>query len=146
MPDKSQHPDPDSTDMVVLCHTLLDGSSHFDWLIELPGRDDDHRLLSFRCSSRPDQWGGEGAFHAEHMPDHRAKYLTFEGDIGDGRGSVARVASGRCVHRERSDRGDSIRIVLLWESDPAGSSGEPQNQIQVFGLRIAEKHWSFRVV
>lgn len=91
--------------MVLLEHTQVDRSVHFDWLFARSERpDDDARdLVAFRISVRTDNavTGGAGAFTGERLPDHRARYLWFEGDIGADRGAVRRVAAGRCsIHRD----------------------------------------------
>lgn len=82
---------------VVLRHELADGSWHHDWLIarsERPGGPDDRVLVGFRMEGRPDgEWEGELA--ATRMPDHRVAFLTYEGPLSGGRGTVRRVAEGR---------------------------------------------------
>lgn len=74
---------------VVLLHTLADGSSHHDWLIERAPAD--APLLTFRTGSRPD---GARGFEAERLPDHRRRYLDYEGPLDGGRGHVRRIAAG----------------------------------------------------
>jgi hypothetical protein len=80
---------------VLLRHDLRDGSSHFDWLIQRPGGTPaaEEMLISFRTTCRIDT-GAAVDFLAEPMPDHRSLYLTFEGEISGGRGTVTRVAEG----------------------------------------------------
>lgn len=73
---------------VVLLHTLPDGSSHFDWMIEVPGRPG---LITFRCDKAPSR---APEFAAELLPDHRAVYLEYEGPVSGNRGKVERVAAG----------------------------------------------------
>lgn len=80
---------------VLLLHTLADGSSHFDWMLERESTGGKRLgLLSFRVSERVDL--GMGDFCAELLADHRAEYLDYEGDVSGGRGSVQRVAAGMC--------------------------------------------------
>lgn len=79
---------------VLLLHTLPDGSSHHDWMIERPWGGS---LATFRVSERIDRAGGVGmssVFEAQRLPDHRPAYLDFEGAIGGGRGEVVRLAAG----------------------------------------------------
>ena len=79
---------------VVLRHDLPDGSHHFDWLFEPePGDDEDERvLISWRLPVAPP--APIGRFEAARLGPHRRLYLTYEGPIPGGRGTVTRVASG----------------------------------------------------
>lgn len=88
---------------VVLRHTAPDGAWHFDWLIETrPSTGpDDRSLLSFRTASLPTE---APAFEAERIADHRAHYLDFQGDIGQGRGVVRRAAAGKAEARWEGPR------------------------------------------
>jgi hypothetical protein len=71
--------------MVLLRHTLADGSGHFDWMLERGGA-----LLTWRVDEMP----GDGALRALRLADHRVAYLWYEGEISGGRGRVARVRAG----------------------------------------------------
>ncbi|MFG0328050.1 MAG: hypothetical protein ACF8SC_12380 [Phycisphaerales bacterium JB037] len=83
---------------VVLHHQFPDdhplGPSHYDWLLD-PGGSREHRLITFRLARRPDtpDWT---RFEAERLPDHRAFYLSHQGPVSGDRGTVTRVARGRC--------------------------------------------------
>ncbi|MCC7388292.1 MAG: hypothetical protein IT431_05945 [Phycisphaerales bacterium] len=79
---------------VVLRHDLPDGSHHFDWLLEpTPGDAGDERvLIAWRLPVAPP--APSGRFEAVRLEPHRRLYLTYEGPIAGGRGTVARVASG----------------------------------------------------
>ncbi len=83
--------------MVLLEHSRPDGTAHFDWLlarseeVEAAERD----LLTFRVNVRVDEIE-EGTADAARLPDHRGRYLWFEGDLGGQRGVVRRVAEGLC--------------------------------------------------
>ncbi len=88
---------------VVLHHTLLDGTSHYDWLFEPAA---DAPLLSLRVNSPL----GPGNFQSERLPDHRRVYLTFEGDIGANRGSVKRIQQGHVLHIKATP--DAITAIL----------------------------------
>lgn len=81
---------------VLLRHDLPDGTGHFDWLLECPGREG---LMTFRVSERIDLPGCRG-FEAVRVADHRRAYLTYEGPISEGRGVVARAAQGTCEVEE----------------------------------------------
>lgn len=104
-----------TTKAVILLHTLPDGSSHYDWFIEMPSRYDEYRLLSFRSAVRPDHTNPDIVFHVEHLPNHRIHYLTHEGDIGAGRGEVLRVSQGECTRFQMSPDSDCIELVIEWE-------------------------------
>jgi hypothetical protein len=120
---------------VVVRHTEPGGGWHFDWMIDrVRGRDrvegaagDALELMTFRTMVRPDD-AMVRSFDAERTPDHRAAYLTREGEVSGGRGTVARVAAGWCVvaslEAHRIDvtvdtGGGARRIVGRW----IGTSG-----------------------
>jgi hypothetical protein len=124
---------------VLLHHHLLDGSDHFDWLLQRDP-DPDSRLIAFRVSHRFD--ASTGGFDAERIPDHRPLYLTYEGPISGDRGRVTRVAEGTC--RIISMAADRLEVDLrlgalggrfvgiadpggrgLWRFEPASGPGEP---------------------
>jgi hypothetical protein len=75
---------------VILHHTGI-SSPHYDLMIEShPGGP----LLTWQCDQNP------LTVHltiARRIDDHRPDYLTYEGEVSRGRGTVARVASGRCT-------------------------------------------------
>ncbi len=143
---KSPHPNHDSTQAVILRHTLPDNSSHYDWLIEIPARQDEYRLLTFRSQIRPDQFPPQPApdrpehsqlFRAEQLANHRAHYLQFQGNIGDGRGTVARLAVGQCSQFQWAD-GDQCFWVIHWKT----SVGDGE-KIQYQGRYLGGGIWNF---
>jgi len=77
----------------LLLHELPDSSWHYDWLIQPTVSDAAAPLIAFRVSSRPDD-PSTVAFQGERIADHRAEYLSFEGEISDNRGRVRRVGQG----------------------------------------------------
>ncbi len=95
---------------VLLEHTLPDGSSHFDWLIDRPHNpsptdpnrgNPEHRMITFRCTIDPfdcetHPWTGT------RLPDHRARYIDYEGPISGDRGRVRRLWRTPCVLVEES--------------------------------------------
>lgn len=86
--------------MVLLLHELPDGSSHFDWMIERPNAQGG--LITFRVSARIDLLE-QGRFSAQRLADHREQYLSFEGPVAGGRGTVTRLARGEAsMVREES--------------------------------------------
>jgi hypothetical protein len=84
--------------MVVLLHTMPDGSSHFDWLLEREPEEAPASggLLTWRVSRRPDE-ASPGCLWARRLADHRAEYLHYEGPVSGGRGDVRRLARGECI-------------------------------------------------
>lgn len=68
---------------VVLRHERK-SAAHFDLMLEHEGA-----LLTFSFREFPSP-GAAG----ERLADHRLAYLDIEGDIGEGKGRVARVESG----------------------------------------------------
>ena len=68
---------------VVLRHEKESGA-HFDLMLEHEGA-----LLTFSFRVFPSP-GAAG----ERLADHRLAYLDLEGDVGSGKGRVARVESG----------------------------------------------------
>lgn len=99
---------------VLLKHTLPDGPWHYDWLLARDGDDEGAgagTLIAFRVQEDIRR-RSLAAFEAVRIADHRALYLTYEGEITDGRGSVERIAAGRC----RIDREDAgvLEGVIDW--------------------------------
>ena len=91
---------------------------HWDWLfsrVERPGGDllgtagEPRELVAFRLGRPPVFAVGQAEVRceAEGLPAHRLRYLAFEGEIGGGRGRVARVANGWW-----EKQGDAIRFRL----------------------------------
>lgn len=117
--DATGHPSHPRHRTLLVRHTLPDGSSHLDWFIDrLPEREsasgpdaDARTLASFRVMVRPDD-PILRAFDGERTPDHRAAYLTREGDIGDNRGEVARIALGWCVPARLEEHAIDLVIDL----------------------------------
>ncbi len=105
---------------VILLHTLPDGSSHFDWLIDRGDCAIEHRLISFRCGVRVDSTALL-SFDAHRMADHRARYLRYEGAVSGGRGVVRRVASGDVLGLEVAE--DSLVTVINWGDWTIGYRG-----------------------
>lgn len=99
---------------VLLRHDLPDGSWHLDWMLLPDGaagdRPDDRVLVTFRLNDRPDRLAPGAILSAERLPPHRALYLRFEGDLGGGRGVVARVACGQ-VLACRVEDGEGLAVV-----------------------------------
>lgn len=81
---------------VLLQHTVNDDESHYDLMLVLrPGRKlwDFERPRPPRRSQAVIQWRTHGL--------HRRRYLDYEGDIGNGRGSVMRADTGYYLVQKR---------------------------------------------
>lgn len=115
--------------MVLLQHTLTDGSWHLDWMLQRPGPHED-QLVTFRVHDRLDT-AGVTAWIGVRLADHRAAYLTYEGLISGGRGRVQRMAEGSCSWVALDD--DRCELDLAWP----GVAG------RVKGSRIEADHWRF---
>jgi hypothetical protein len=76
---------------VLLKHELPDGSSHYDWMIQRPGRG---QLITFRLDKRIDMAPPEH-FVGKRLPDHRPEYLAYEGEVSGNRGRVAKLSDGK---------------------------------------------------
>lgn len=100
-------PDPKLFPTVLLRHDLPDGSHHFDWML---ARDNDGPLLTFRLDR--DISLDADPFEAEHLADHRRAYLQYEGEVSGNRGTVVRIASGRCGILTRTDRSIELSLIL----------------------------------
>ncbi|MGL6193201.1 MAG: DNA polymerase ligase N-terminal domain-containing protein [Thermoguttaceae bacterium] len=87
---------------VILKHTLLDGSYHFDFMFECGAA-----LLTWsvpaklveesETSKDKNETLTKNEFRngaVTRLPDHRKIYLEYEGEISKGRGSVERIDTG----------------------------------------------------
>lgn len=88
---------------VVLFHDAppAHGGPHHDWLIEDPTAAADGPLWAARVVRRPEEWLGGWDLHV--LPPHRRHYLSFEGPVSGGRGSVRRVDAGQVTPLEWSE-------------------------------------------
>src|SRR4051794_31186628 len=87
---------------VVLRHEGV-ADPHFDLMIETSPASE---LVTWRASEWPPLTRAE----LVQLPAHRSSYLTYEGPISGGRGSVKRVASGTCALIESSSTAWMIRF------------------------------------
>ena len=78
-----------SNAFVILFHTGH-GNDHLDLLLDLQ----DGPLATWQLMASPIDIGKTGAIAAAKLPDHRRKYLQYEGPIGGGRGQVRRIDEG----------------------------------------------------
>jgi len=80
------------------------GGSHYDWLLADPNffngitrpapGDDDPWLWTARVALPSARWRDAEIFEVEPIVHHRWRYLTYEGPLSHGRGSVTRVDQG----------------------------------------------------
>ena len=131
------------TRTVLLLHETPDGSSHLDWLIasdvSARGDADTRDVLTLRL---PREAGTPGTrhFRATRLPDHRRLYLTHEGEVPGGRGTVTRLAEGQA--RIVSSGPDEIVIEVRWELPASAASGGRRAEYRLVGRRENEL-WSF---
>jgi hypothetical protein len=97
----------DAFKWVLLRHELPDGSWHYDWLLSRPDAPE-QGLLSFRVFCDP--ISAVERFEAIPTPDHRRVYLTYEGEVSGGRGTVRRVGEGSVARISRCQ--DLLEIVV----------------------------------
>lgn len=117
-----------------LQHTLPDGSWHIDWLIEVePG--EQPRLPTFRLADRPDREGVQ-SFAGELLPDHRRRYLDYEGPVSGNRGHVRTVAQGDVIAVTGWPESLDVTVVLRHDGARWRWQGRP----------VAEAHWRFEAV
>ncbi len=73
---------------VILEHTV-NGGSHFDLMLEVPGQE---KLRTLQLQSRLLKPGDACGF--KELEAHRRAYLEYEGEVSGGRGTVKRVERG----------------------------------------------------
>jgi len=79
---------------VVLCHTLPDHSSHYDWLFAISD-EINTPLRTYRAILNPLATPIGEMIVVLRIQDHRNKYLHYEGPISNDRGHVVRVGYGQ---------------------------------------------------
>lgn len=93
---------------IVPTHSLR--ATHWDLLLEHPHPGNDS-LLSFELLVPPEKWSNPTA--ATRLPDHRHRYLTYEGPISNDRGHVKRILQGSFDWVKASEC--SLIVRLKWE-------------------------------
>jgi hypothetical protein len=63
-------------------------------MIDLPGGE---KLATWQVEIPPEKWREHANLPAKRIDDHRKIYLTYEGEISNGRGHVKRVDQGRAA-------------------------------------------------
>lgn len=88
---------------VILRHDHV-GEPHYDLMFEtLPG--------SLLATWRSEIWPIESPTPLLRLRDHRRLYLTYEGDLTGGRGSVQRIAEGACEVEVGEESVWTIRLL-----------------------------------
>jgi hypothetical protein len=95
---------------VVLLHEGY-GERHWDLFLEVEGRE---KLMAWHVMRGPEEWAraAEGEIGAKRIGDHRKLYMTYEGEVSGGRGTVKRVAEGMAVLAEAGERVWRLRLVI----------------------------------
>lgn len=122
--------------MVLLRHDLPDGTHHYDWMLERPEGD---ALLTFRVGLRIDDPACT-RFDGVRLADHRAAYLTYEGEVSGGRGRVTRVAWGTVEALRDLPADGLVSARVCWGGawvmvQGARSAGNPE--------AAGEESWAF---
>lgn len=110
---------------VQLEHTLPDGSRHIDWMIA-HDEGGEGPLTTFRLERRIDGIPRGVQVRGERLGDHRPVYLTYEGEVSGGRGSVRRVGEGTASSVEVD--GARVEVVVDWGRGPERIVGERGNE------------------
>lgn len=113
---------------VVLFHEFPDGhqrADHWDLMLE-----HDEGILTWALNTHPQPGPDIGAIR---LADHRKHYLSFEGPIGEDRGSVTQLMSGEY---ELDPTGGRVIVTL------AGDLNEDRNLQPSRGLR----QWEIKFV
>lgn len=101
----------------LLLHIPPGECPHLDWLLPHPGAADADPLLTLRITRLPDDLPVGQSLDASRLPDHRAHYLEYEGELSGGRGVVRRLRRGpaETSHIEVA----RLRVRVAWSSEPA---------------------------
>lgn len=97
------------------------GSVHYDWMFLIGDK------LCTWSTVVVGSLTKDTCIDAVRLPDHRAAYLDFQGDIGGDRGTVAQVARGTFALIEDSD--DRFQCHISWV-DSADKTGDQQGRDQ----------------
>lgn len=103
--------------MVELLHTLPDGTVHVDWMIA-QDPETSHSLITFRLPRPLTELKPGEELIARRIADHRPSYLTYEGPISGGRGTVRCLARGRVSQWIETARGWEMEILHDSETGP----------------------------
>ncbi|XAL98896.1 hypothetical protein OT109_15075 [Phycisphaeraceae bacterium D3-23] len=117
----------------ILEHTT-DPGVHHDLLIEDPAQpdathDDDPALWTCRIDPPPNQWAALGTLTLTPLPPHRRRYLTYQGPVAGGRGSVRRVADGAAELTHWTDTEKTITLTIAGQPLTLSLCPTPDGQL-----------------
>lgn len=99
----------EATRAYVILEHLLEAGSHWDLMLE-----QEQALATWQLTTDPAALAGPDArqsLPARRIADHRRAYLTYEGPVSGGRGSVRRVDEGRYELLARTEAGWRVRFT-----------------------------------
>ena len=105
---------PEDRPTVQLLHELPDGSAHVDWMLATDPQGE-RPLITFRLPGRVDELEAGQAMEAQRIADHRPAYLTYQGPVSGGRGTVRRLRGG--LVRTIDEGEETWSVEVLWEGD-----------------------------
>lgn len=82
---------------VILLHSGH-GATHYDLMLEQADG-----LATWQIAQDPAALPAGGRLPARRLADHRKAYLTYEGPVSGGRGSVQRIHAGSCTFLNAED-------------------------------------------
>lgn len=88
--------------------------------IDPPAAGDDRNLATLRLAQRVDALSPGETIDALLLPPHRNHYLTYEGDIGEGRGSVRRLVRGEATWHRRDE--EAWVVNVRWMPPDSGTT------------------------
>ncbi len=120
---------------VLLRHDSPAGLHH-DWLLGDPQLVDDPeaRLWTARVGPPSTDWTALGSWDLEPIQPHRRHYLTYQGPLSNGRGTVQRVDEGSFVPLIWTDRRILIDLTMR----------HCTGRIEL--TRLSPTHWRARLI
>jgi len=89
---------------VIQRHTRQDEPAHWDLMLESEGI-----LETYRIGKPPEEWGKEPV-EAVKIFDHPLKFLTYEGIVNKGKGTIAIADKGMCEVLSQNENQLKIRF------------------------------------
>lgn len=123
--------EPRTLQFVLLWHEVPESfgrDSHWDLMIEQPDVAEEHRLATWAIKALPKAWAeplqiendSANLIEAIRLPDHRARYLDYEGPISGDRGQVSRFLAGNVSWLTATHEKCEVKLDVL---DPVAFSG-----------------------
>ncbi len=101
-------------------------------------------LITFRVGDRLDALDSGRQVEAERIADHRPFYLTYEGPVSQGRGTVTRLAEGEVASIQL--RPDGWRMEIQWRDCGAASGAGMRRQLLRVGRPDGGESWVIEVL